>query len=225
MKDQKAKVIFTLDGINSTLECCIEDKMGDICKKFATKEDKMINSLLFIYEDKQVNFELSFEDQASPLDRQNSELKISVYKKENKELISNILLKEEINEIIFSIGQIKDDINTIKLKLENMIKKSLDDSTTKHLEKCNTTFCKIDEVIEITNQNIKNLLDDNNAILKERLKESFCKKINNNNEKETNISKLINMIHSDIIMKLIFSNLEERLKLKFIQFNKYIQKK
>ena len=69
MKDQKAKSFFILDGINSTLECCVEDKMEDICQNFAIKEDKTFNSLLFIYEDKQINFELSFKDQASSLDK------------------------------------------------------------------------------------------------------------------------------------------------------------
>ena len=100
-------------------------------------------------------------------------MKISVYKKENKELISNILLKEEINEIIFSISLVKDSINRIKFKLENMIKKSLDDSTTKHLEKCNTTFSKIDEDIEICNKYIKNSLDNNNDFLNERYMPKF----------------------------------------------------
>ena len=53
--------------------------MRDICQKYSTKIDKNINSLLFLYGGNRVNFELSFEELANSLDRNNHEMKISVY--------------------------------------------------------------------------------------------------------------------------------------------------
>jgi len=55
--------------------------MRDICKKFAKEKKRYINSLLFLYEGNQVNFDLSFLDQAISLDRNNNEMNILVYEK------------------------------------------------------------------------------------------------------------------------------------------------
>ena len=33
----KANVIFTLDGVKVTIQCSREEKMRDICQRFATK--------------------------------------------------------------------------------------------------------------------------------------------------------------------------------------------
>ena len=81
MKDQGIKVIFTFDDINLAIQCRKEDKMRDICKKFAKEKKRYINSLLFLYEGNQVNFDLSFIDQSNSLDRNNNEMKILVYEK------------------------------------------------------------------------------------------------------------------------------------------------
>ena len=52
----RANVIFTLDGVNLTIQCTTEDKMKDICKNYSTKINKNMNSLLFLYEENEVNF-------------------------------------------------------------------------------------------------------------------------------------------------------------------------
>ena len=33
----EAKVLFTLDGVNLTIKCTIEDKIKDLCKNYSTK--------------------------------------------------------------------------------------------------------------------------------------------------------------------------------------------
>ena len=76
----KAKAVFTLDGTNLTIQCSTEDKLGDICQKYSNKIKEKMNSLLFLYRENQVNFELSFKDQINNLDKNNHEMKISVYK-------------------------------------------------------------------------------------------------------------------------------------------------
>ena len=40
----EANVIFTLDGVDVTIQCSKEDKIKDICQKFADKVQKNINS-------------------------------------------------------------------------------------------------------------------------------------------------------------------------------------
>ena len=81
MKYRGTKVIFTFDDINLTIQCRKEDKMRNICEKFAKEKKRYINSLLFLYEGNQVNFDLSFLDQAISLDRNNNEMNILVYEK------------------------------------------------------------------------------------------------------------------------------------------------
>ena len=76
----EANVVFTLDGVNSTIKCTTEDKMNDICKNYSTKINKNIDSLLFLYEGNKVNFDLSFEEQVNIIDRNNHEIIIVVNK-------------------------------------------------------------------------------------------------------------------------------------------------
>ena len=83
----EGKIIFTLDCVNSAIQCLSNDKMGDICQKFATKVNKDINSLIFLYEGNKVNFELKFKEQANLLDRNKNEMKILVYNNKNDEFI------------------------------------------------------------------------------------------------------------------------------------------
>ena len=57
---ENIKVIFTLDGINTSIQCSKEEKIGDLCKKYSNQIGIDIDSLLFIYEGKKINFESSF---------------------------------------------------------------------------------------------------------------------------------------------------------------------
>ena len=45
----EAKIIFNLEGIKITIQCSQEDKIKDICQKYATKIDSNIKSLFFLY--------------------------------------------------------------------------------------------------------------------------------------------------------------------------------
>ena len=80
----EASILFTLDGVNLTLQCNTEDKMKDICKSYSTKINKDMNSLLFLYEENKVNFDLSFNEQANDIDRNNHKMKIMVFKYDKK---------------------------------------------------------------------------------------------------------------------------------------------
>ena len=92
----EANVVFILDGENLRVQCTTEDKMKDICKNYATKINKNINSLIFLYEGNKVNFELIFEEQANIIDRKNHEMKILVNKNENNRINNSIIISNSI---------------------------------------------------------------------------------------------------------------------------------
>ena len=69
---------FTFNGIKTAIQCVKEDKIKDICAKYASKIDKDLNSLYFSYNGNQINNELTFYEQANSLDKQNLEMNILV---------------------------------------------------------------------------------------------------------------------------------------------------
>ena len=75
---EKAKVIFNLEGIDVAMQCSTEDRMKDIWNKFATKVQKNVNSLVFLYGGSQLNFNLKVGEQANSLDKERKEMKILV---------------------------------------------------------------------------------------------------------------------------------------------------
>ena len=90
----EAIVLFTLDGENLTIQCTTEDKMEDICKIYSTKISKNINSLSFFYEGNKVNFNLSFEEEANSIDRNNHQMKILVSECDEKNNLNSAKLDE-----------------------------------------------------------------------------------------------------------------------------------
>ena len=122
----EANVVFTLDGVNLAIRCTTEDKMEDICKKYSTKINKNMNSLLFSYGGNKINFDLSFKEYAG----NNHEIKILVNKNESDIFIcpkcdekTNLNI-EKLDELKLSNDKIKDNINIIKLHIKNIIKTS-----------------------------------------------------------------------------------------------------
>ena len=53
-----AEVIFNYNGINTIIQCKIEDKMKDICEKLCLKIEIDINKLIFVYGGLLLNLEL-----------------------------------------------------------------------------------------------------------------------------------------------------------------------
>ena len=122
-----ANVIFTLDGIDVTIQCSQDEKMKDICQRYATKIETNLNSLLFLYGGNKLNYELSFKDQANSIDKNNNIMNVLVYRTENDELKcpkcgEKIHLNtEKIQDIISLNDNIKDTLIGIKASLENII--------------------------------------------------------------------------------------------------------
>ena len=241
----EAKVIFTFEGADLTIQCTSMDKMSDICQKYATKVDKPIDSLIFLYGGNQVNFGLTFKDQATSLDRANNQMKVLVYPNENERLVcpkcgEKIKLKlEELDNIILSYEEIKDSINGIKSTIENMIKTS----SNNQLKNINKLINIINEDIQKNNQKLKNLLNDQNNIIinntnditnninnikSNEIKNNSAQDIANKNETindKLNNKNLLENVESKYIIQIIFSFMNEKVKFKSIRYNKKLQNK
>ena len=123
----EANALFTLDGCDLIIQCSKEDKMRDICQKYATKVNENLNSLLFLYWGSRINFELKFKEQANSLDNDNNKMSILVYKNEIDEFVCpkcGERLKVDttkIDEIISSNNYIKQKIESIKFNIEKLL--------------------------------------------------------------------------------------------------------
>jgi hypothetical protein len=124
-----ASVEFTFEGKVVKIQCSRDDKMKDICEKYANKIEINLNSLVFSYGGSHLNFQLKFKDQVNAIDKERNEISVLVYKKEDEfschksgEKLN--LNSEEIKDINTSISNINDKEKDVKLTLENNIKKS-----------------------------------------------------------------------------------------------------
>ena len=95
-----SKVIFSFNGIETLVQCNIEDKMKDICAKFKSKSRIDNNSILFLYGGNQVNMNLSFKELAIEQDLNRGEMNI---------LVNEIIVTQNINNKI-NVKQSKDII-------------------------------------------------------------------------------------------------------------------
>ena len=111
-----AKVEFNYKGIINTILCSEEDKMEEICKRFATKSAADINDLYFIYSGKKVDLQLTFDQITNSLDKERKIMSILVY-----DIVSrSIKMNSKINQSIFPIcpkckESVRFDINNFKI--------------------------------------------------------------------------------------------------------------
>ena len=121
-----SKVVFLYNGKELAIQCTKEDKMKDICNRFATKVDININSLLFIYGGNKINYELTFNQQANSMDNNINQMKILVYKNENDGLkckkCGETIHLDFLNNIIKYNNEQKDTFIEMKEQIDNIIK-------------------------------------------------------------------------------------------------------
>ena len=207
----EAKVIFSLDGINLTIQCTTNDKMKDIIKRYLTKINKNINSLMFLYGGNKVNYELSFEEQASFIDRNSHEMNILVNKNEENRIIcpkcgEKIYLNtEKLNELKLSNDEINDSINGIKLQIDNIIKSSSMNTLNIQLKNINKMLNMINEDIKKNNEKINNLFDNIIGNMNEINNENK----NNKKEKVINEGLLYECSNSKYLKVYIYQGTEE----------------
>ena len=86
-----AIVIFTFEGINIKIQCSTDDLMKDICQKYANKIQRNVNSLIFLYGGSNLNFQLSFKEQANIIDKERNEMNVLVYKMKTNLDVLNVV--------------------------------------------------------------------------------------------------------------------------------------
>ena len=160
----EANVKFTYNCNTIIIQCLLEEKMKDICQRYASKIGMNLNSLIFLYGGSQLNFELNFESQANSLDKSDKEMKILVYEKQLEDFICPKcgekvnLNSKEIDEIISSNNNINDKIDGIKSILDNIINNSLVNSFNNQLKSINVILKSLNEDIIKNNEKLEKLL-------------------------------------------------------------------
>ena len=218
----EANVIFTLDGVDVTIQCSKEDKIKDICQKFANKVQKNINLLLFLYGGNQLNFLSSFKELA----KDKNEIKVLVYTNEDEDGFKcpkcgdKIKLNtERIDDIILSINNLKETIDSAKLLIESVIKLSSENNVNIQLKGVNLILNTLNEDIKKTKEKVKNLLndyqiknEDNNYIIAEIIikDEDINKDIRilNSHEEYLRIYSIQNYKIKYIIMRMKLKNVK-----------------
>ena len=161
----KASVIFNFQGTDILIQCSQEEKMKDICQKLATKIERNVNSLVFLYGGSNLNFQLSFKDQANIIDKERNEMKVLVYKNESDELSCPKcgekinLNSEKINDIKSSIKNIDDNIKGTRIIIENILRISTMDVVNIQLKTVNLVFNNLNEDIKKLNRKFDDLLN------------------------------------------------------------------
>jgi len=100
------EVIFKYEGINTIIQCNINDKMKDIINIFLIKigKNENDNNLLYIYNGNIINYNLTFIEQANEIDRKRNKMNIIVNNgniNEIKEIISKDIICPVCRENIF----------------------------------------------------------------------------------------------------------------------------
>ena len=193
----EARVTFTLDGNNITIQCSQEEKMRNICQKYESKIGINMNFLVFLYGGNQLKFDLSFQEQATSPDRTRNEMNVLVYKTEIDGLVcphcgQKIRFNtDKIDDIISSNNNIKDNISGTKLIIDNIIRNCAINLVNIQIRNIDAILNTINEDIKKNNNKLKNLLSDKNFILHDKININNNLNINNNKNADTNNKNIV----------------------------------
>ena len=92
-----AEAIFNYNGINTIIQCEMNEKLKDIIDRFLIKKENKENNLYYIYNGTKINYELTFNEQANDIDKNRKQMNIIVTKSlDDKDNIKEILSKDVI---------------------------------------------------------------------------------------------------------------------------------
>ena len=130
-----AAVIFIFNGKKTSILCKKDDKMKVICCNFASRIGININSLYFYYEEKPLNFELTFNEQANLIDINRNGM--NIFALDNKKLFQSEEKKVEKINLDIELS------NKIKIKYKKNINQSELKIFGKYFVEENKENCKI----------------------------------------------------------------------------------
>ena len=91
-----AEIIFIYNGNKTNIQCNLDDKMKEICQKFAIKTQNDINIIYFIYNGNIINENLTFSEHINEEDKKKNIMNILVYDNENKKIRECLFKSKEI---------------------------------------------------------------------------------------------------------------------------------
>ena len=167
--ENEPQAIFNYEGVNTKIQCNLNDKIKDIINKFLNKIEKNENNLFYLYNGKIINKELTFNEQANELDKKRKIMNILVTggEKEKEEIIiSKDIICPECKEITLL------DINNFKINFHDC----------KNGHNINNIFLdKYEETQKIILNNIKcNICNINHLSSNSQNDFSICKTCNKN---------------------------------------------
>ena len=166
-----AEILFQYEGQNITIQCNKNQKMLNICNILANKIKINIGSLIFLYEDNQINLDKIYNE----ITKENK-INILVNKKENEYCPKcGRILNDKIIDEILSLNK---DVNYILDRLKSQIDNIINDiNNKKDIIYINSQLKNINEIINGMNNNTKKIND----------KLNYIKHIPNNNINENKI--------------------------------------
>ena len=100
-----AEAVFNYEGINTSIQCNLDDKMKDIIANFLNKIKEKGDNFFYLYNGSEINKDLTFNDQANDLDKNRQKMNIIVTKNdsginanEKNEVISKDIVCPECKE-------------------------------------------------------------------------------------------------------------------------------
>jgi hypothetical protein len=138
--------------------------MKNICNKFATKIDKNVNSLIFIYNGNKINYELTFKKQSNSMDNARNQMNVLVYQNENDEFkckkCGEIIHFDLIDNIIKFNKEEKETIIEMKNQIDNILNFNNIDDILRKIKfiksVLNNLIIEIDKFIKDIQNNINN---------------------------------------------------------------------
>ena len=82
-----AEAIFNYEGINTTIQCEINEKMKEFINKFLIKSEKKENNLYYLSNGTQIHYEITFNQQAKDIDKNRKKMNIIVNQNEDAQNI------------------------------------------------------------------------------------------------------------------------------------------
>ena len=121
-----AEVIFNYEGINTIIQCEMNEKMKDIIDRFLIKLEKKENNLYYLYNGTQINYELRFNEQANDIDKNRKKMNIIVTKSEDAQnIVKEIICPECKENVLIDINNFR--INFHDCKNNHNINKTLNE--------------------------------------------------------------------------------------------------
>ena len=197
-----SKIRFNFKGMETIMQCNNEEKMEEICKRYAQIINLDIDNLIFIYSGNIINIELKYKEQINEEDKIRNEINILVYEN-NKTIINKkeIKLKEIIcpkcqESILMKINNYQINLNQCKNghNINNILLKEFNSMQNNEISKIICDICKIknknntynNEFYKCNNCNInlcplcKSMHDNNHNIINYDKRNCICCKHNNN---------------------------------------------